>query len=312
MYSLEQLKRGLRNPKQILREVNRLYHTGFRRFEVNRDGVNFFEEDWDNLLILDACRYDNFATVAREINLPGHLEARQSRGACTMEFLRANVDGADLSDTVYVSGTTMMYRESVFKNQLSVNFHDVVDVWQNHIDVGEWGIKPGTMAKKTRKVASEYPNKRLVAHFIQPHIPFVGSTGEKYAEELQNTVWKDCFDGSIEVSDNVIRRAYAENVKIVMEKVTELLDDLDGKTVVTADHGQYLGERCSPVPIKEYGHPNGIYTDPLVKVPWHVYEDGERREITAEASAASYDERQTDDLDEKARNHLQELGYLES
>ena len=312
MYSLAQIKRGLENPKQILREVNRLYHTTGRRYGYNRRGVDVFEEDWDNLLILDACRFDTFAEIAAQIDLPGHLESRQSRGACTMEFLRGNVDGQTLDDTVYVSGTTMMYRESVFKDQLTVDFHDIVDVWEDSIDVGEWGIRPATMADETRGVLDRYPNKRIVAHFIQPHIPFIGETADEYGDAIGNTIWRDCFDGSSEVSEDVIRRAYRENAEIVMQEVKSLLTELPGKTVITADHGQYLGDRSFPVPIKEYGHPNGIYADALVKVPWHVYTDGERREIIPEDTGGTYDQRQSDDLDEKARNHLQELGYLES
>jgi len=312
MYSLTQLKRAIDNPKNVLREMNRLYYTRLRRDEYNRRGINFFEEDWDNLLILDACRYDIFAAVVGDLDLIGRLESRRSRGACTMEFLRGNIDGIDLSDTVYVSGTTMMYRESVFKDQLDVHIHDVVDVWENSIDVGEWGIHSETMATEVDDIVDEYPNKRLVAHFIQPHIPFIGETAEQYGDALGNTIWRDCFDGSATVSDDVIRRAYRENTEIVLSAVADLLPKLPGKTVVTSDHGQYLGERAFPVPIKEYGHPNGIYSDTLVKVPWFVYRNGARKEIIPEEPAGTYDDRRTAELDDKARNHLQELGYLES
>lgn len=310
MYHIEHVKRALDNPKELLRELNRLYHTNFRRDEYNQSGTNFFDEDWDNLIILDACRYDTFARLVDDFDLPGELTSRRSRGACTMEFLKGNVHGRDLTDTVYISGTTMMYRESIFKEQIDVTFHDVVDVWKDSIDIGEWGIHPETMADETRNVSDEYPRKRIVAHFIQPHIPFIGETADEYGDRIGNTVWRDCFNGSISVSDDVIRQAYEENARIVLKEVASLVTDLRGKTAITSDHGQYLGERASPVPIKEYGHPHGIYTDVLTKTPWFIHLNGERKDIVGKSRSETYEDRRTDDLDEKAKEHLKQLGYL--
>jgi hypothetical protein len=41
------------------------------------------QEDWDNLIILDACRYGAFE---RNNTIPGALEYRFSRGSMTGEF----------------------------------------------------------------------------------------------------------------------------------------------------------------------------------------------------------------------------------
>jgi len=38
-----------------------------------------------------------------------------------------------------------------------------------------------------------------------------------------------------------------------------------------------FGERASPIPIQEWGHPEGIWTDKLVKVPWLEVPYKERR-----------------------------------
>jgi hypothetical protein len=88
--------------------------------------------------------------------------------------------------------------------------------------------------------------------------------------------------------------------------------ELPGKSVVTSDHGQLIGERGFPVPFKEYGHPNGIYSEELVKVPWHVYQNGKRKGIIAESpEKATYETKDSDELDAKTEEHLKNLGYLQ-
>lgn len=78
-----------------------------------------------------------------------------------------------------------------------------------------------------------------------------------------------------------------------------------GKTVVTADHGNYVGERASPIPIREWGHPRGLYDDPVVKVPWLEYTNGSRREIKKEEPYAETESTDSDVVESR----LQELGY---
>jgi hypothetical protein len=52
-----------------------------------------------------------------------------------------------------------------------------------------------------------------------------------------------------------------------MEEVDRLAEHLTGKVVVTADHGNHAGEMMA------FGHPGGLRTPHLVKVPWHVIKD---------------------------------------
>ncbi|MFC7028075.1 hypothetical protein ACFQH8_12520 [Halomicroarcula sp. GCM10025710] len=107
MYDFRQLLRGMANPGLAVREVNRLYHTRLGRQTGNPRGIDIFEEDWDNLLILDACRYDMFE---EQHSLPGRLESRISKSSHTSEFLQSNFADRDLRDTVYVTASPMYYR----------------------------------------------------------------------------------------------------------------------------------------------------------------------------------------------------------
>ena len=48
-----------------------------------------------------------------------------------------------------------------------------------------------------------------------------------------------------------------------------LIESLDGKTVVTSDHGNLFGRRLWPIPLQKYGHPPGLRFPELIEVPWH-------------------------------------------
>ena len=80
--------------------INRLYYTARNPDNYNANGISVFTEDWDNLVILDACRYDYFA---EQSNLNGTLTTRISRASATREWVRANFTDRQLHDVVYVS-----------------------------------------------------------------------------------------------------------------------------------------------------------------------------------------------------------------
>jgi hypothetical protein len=80
-----------------------------------------------------------------------------------------------------------------------------------------------------------------------------------------------------------------------------------GKTVVTSDHGNYVGERASPIPIQEYGHPRGLYDDPVVRVPWLENTCGSRRKIVKGPREVTAENIKS----ETVINRLQDLGYKE-
>jgi len=311
MYSLGQLKRGLRrglsDPSVFAREFNRLYHRRFSRRDHNTDGLDIVEEDWDMLLLLDACRYDLFE---EHYDLPGRLERRQSKGSHTTEFLRANFDGRTLHDTVYVTASPQLHR---WRNQIDAEFHDVVNVWREEGWSDEYGtVRPETMDDHIRDAAERYPNKRIIGHFLQPHYPFLGVDDELNTstfgdgEATDRDVWNELRAGRLNASRSKVWDAYRQNLDVVLPTVRDLLFDLSGKTVVTSDHGNVVGERSSPVPFTEWGHPPGIYTPELVDVPWLVYQNGPRKEIVSEPPESARD----DVGDDVVEDRLRQLGYV--
>lgn len=305
MYSFSQIRRGLSRPQYVARELNRLYHRRLYTRPFNTQGVSIFEEDWDILVILDACRYDMFK---EQSDLEGTLEFRRSRGSNTVEFLSANFAAKDLSDTVYVTANPQLYRH---RDRINPNLHAVIDVWQEDgWDEEHKTVLPETMVEYTERIAREYPNKRIVSHFIQPHYPFlvdeiVFDDSEVFLQPDEPDCWNQIFTGDIRVKKSSVWQAYRATLDRALPSVASLTKSLKGKTVITSDHGNMVGERSFPVPIKDWGHPHGLYTKQLVKVPWLIIEDSDRRTVNAEPRSKS----QRDIDGSIVEKRLEQLGY---
>jgi len=279
--SLSQVKTALRNPRLTCREVNSLCHRLVPRWDSRRTGTDFMGEDWDNLLILDACRYDIFAA---ENTIPGRLEKRRSKASSTLGFLRTNVDGVDLTDTVYVTANGQIHN---YQHEIDANFHDIVPLYAECWDDTLGTVHPADVTERTIEAEDTYPNKRLLVHYVQPHFPFIAAetNEDKHRineSEYEHSFWRRVFTGQTELTRDEIWDAYRETLLLALEHAEQLVEELSGKTVVTSDHGNMFGERGFPIPIKEWGHPSQVYHRPVVEVPWLVCDWSDRKQITAE------------------------------
>lgn len=272
------------------------------------------EEDWDNLIILDACRADAFEEVA---NIERFDEYRRviSGGERTDEWAAANFRDKEFPDTVYVTGSPQISRVS------PGSFHDLIEIWDDAFDENTHAILPSPIVSSARQARSDFPNKRIIVHFMQPHIPFVPDdnlrfrdwwdphSGPENWEEIKDsgnikTVWEAARKGV--VNENDIWEGYLRNLEFVLDPVLELCDNMDGKTVITSDHGNLFGERVWPFPLRYYGHPRGILHDKLLTVPWAVINSNERINVKADGL-----ESDTQMDDKKIKQRLKTLGYTE-
>lgn len=302
MYSFSQLCRALDDPVIIFRELNSLYNRRIRGRPCNPKGTAVLKEDWDNLILLDACRYDVFE---EHHQFNGELQSRQSKGAGTKEFLKANFQNESMKDIVYVTANPQFFRHS---EEINAAFHDVIHVWRDDGWDNELGtVLPETMTEYAKRAAERYPDKALIIHYLQPHLPFLGPMSHQY-EELSRGFGEDGLKTPA-VEREIYWQAYVETLERTLPHVEDLIAELVGKSVVTADHGQAIGERLAPFPIRDYGHWRGNYIEELIKVPWLIIESGERKNIVAERSILSTDDSTTDE--QIAKQRLQQLGYLE-
>lgn len=199
----------------------------------------------------------------------------------------------------------MLYRN---RDKVDVEFYDIIDIWKEEgWDEESRTVLPETVNEVALRAAERYPNKRLLIHYLQPHFPFIGPLGrEQFDGDRLNFRWMDMTTGKLGTDPDVVRAAYRENLELVLPYVDTLLHSLQGKTVVTSDHGQMLGERGFPIPVPGYGHPPGIYNDALTRVPWHEYTNGSRKQITAEEPTLEHD-----DVDDSiVSDRLEHLGYI--
>jgi hypothetical protein len=311
MYSLEQVKKGLSRPRTLLMELNAQINWFRQSARYYKSGVDIMAEDWDYLIILDALRYD---VMKQESSLPGTLSKKKSRGAGTQEWLRGNLRGRNFPDTVYINANPQMER---IADELDVAFHDTLNVWESDWDEDLGTVRPKVVRERALQAAERYPKKNLLIHFVQPHDPFIGPTGQDsdFGGRLKKEIDKDTpgifkqIISSIQYDIDFEKweRVYRENLRIVLPEVEELFNLLEGKFVVSSDHGVLLGERATPIPVAYHGHRVGCHHDNLLTVPWLEFETGERREVI-EGDKQSY-ESKTDQ--EEVKSRLEDLGYVD-
>ncbi|WP_276278066.1 alkaline phosphatase family protein [Haloarcula regularis] len=301
MYSLSDLQTALDNPEWFAREANRLWAHRLNLHDHNPEGIDVFAADWDNLVILDACRYDEFE---RACDLPGDLSKVQSRGATSSEFVRGNFSGRQLHDVVYVSANVYY---PYLRNEINAEVHAFIGLHEGEMrDAGD-GLTthPETVTEHALAAHESYPNKRLMVHYLQPHQPYIGPYGRERFDAGRGLI--DTVKKTNPTREELLR-AYRENLDLVLDEVETLLAELPGKTVISADHGEMLGERMRPIPLTDYGHHAGVYIDELIEVPWFIAQNGPRKEVIAEPPSESANDR----YDREAlAEHLEALGYRE-
>ena len=311
MYTIGSLRNAIDQPRLAVGEINRMVRQGpnFRSRPANRsEGVDIMSKKWDTLILLDACRFDIFSDLASD--LPGDLTKLESKASATTQFLRANFADRELHDTVYITSNPQLYRiqdRTDGAAPINVQFHDQVEVWQNNWHDEHGTVMPEPLTEAALDAAEKYPHKRLIIHYLQPHSPYIGETGMKKIPTEYTNLWGAFRRGEVDIDLGTAKKAYRENVELVLPHVTRLLSELDGKTVVTADHGELLGERDSPIPIRRFGHPAHTNHPKLINVPWLVHERGSRPRIVSERPTGEIDDRSVDS--DVVSNRLRDLGY---
>lgn len=302
MYSPRQVLKGIRNPDALLREIQDLRRGAYLRWYQQWREVqplDLMAAEWDTLVVLDACRYDLFENVH---TLAGELEKVVSKGTGTDEFVHENFDGRDFADTVYLTANPHLHF-------VDAGFRDIVPLWRTEWDEKLDTVRPEVVTERALEVHDQYPNKRVIVHYIQPHYPFIGPAGRQLEEsggyrgflERGQSVFHALEAG--EIGRESLWEAYRENLELALPAVERLCETVDGLCVITSDHGNAFGEWGV------YGH-GGPKIPSLVEVPWLIGEFEERRDIVAGRINS-----RTDDLSAAERNgtiehRLESLGYL--
>nr|EGQ40794.1 MAG: hypothetical protein J07AB56_00400 [Candidatus Nanosalinarum sp. J07AB56] len=203
--------------------------------EANAKGIEHY--DWDNLVILDGCRLDTFKSTI------GECRSRVALAGCTPEYIWENFSDGDYDDVVYVTGNPQLSPES-FRNKTGRRigdvFHEVFHTYRYGWDDDTGTTRPEPVLEDLETANKLFPEKRKVAHFMQPHIPFLDSDVRSPYDSGSRNVWRMAEMGIY--GHNEVKRAYSDNLRYVWDRISDSLSELDGRTLVTSDHGNFLGE----------------------------------------------------------------------
>jgi hypothetical protein len=312
LFTLEHAKKLLLKPNRILgvynyaaAEVNRRY---YRRFG-SHSGVDIMTKDWDNLFLVDGCRADLFENVNW---LSGEYTREQAPGSSSMEFIESTFVGHEFHDTVMITANPHAFRIE------EETFHAFRNLLHSDWDSNLGTVHPEAVAKAVNEAHNEFPNKRLIGHFMQPHFPFIGSEGRKLRQsnishynennEIASdadvpSVWNRLRFNLDDLDRCEAWDYYAENLQYVLNVIEKLAKAVDGKTIITSDHGNLVGDVIGPILCRGYGHPPYLHVEKLTTIPW-LERGGPRREITTDTPVGRGDAN-----NEKLESQLKALGY---
>ncbi|WP_129115511.1 hypothetical protein [Halegenticoccus tardaugens] len=262
------------------------------------------------LIVLDACRYDIFSSIAPEYLTFKSLESVRSEGRNTFEYVSKCWNGT-YEDVEYISAATPVNsdpREDYDNDTLSQLYQGYVpsehinkirDVWRESWDESIGITPPEAVTDATLEISGQ----KAVAHYFQPHAPYIGrqsllghtnddSSRPWEGEPVDVPVWEQVKFGDL--SRKELRAVYESNLHRVLREVRRLVDETKIETIVVmGDHGEALGEYWA------YEHPR--IEHPYIRmVPWGV--------VNGVSEYPDKDDHETTNSDVTSR--LEDLGYL--
>ncbi|RLG76908.1 MAG: hypothetical protein DRO12_03515 [Thermoprotei archaeon] len=235
--------------------------------------VNYAEE-WDWLVILDACRYDFFERYAfpeiRKMYPNAKLEKRISLASETTGVLEKF---PRLPNSVVLTGHPfVLLRKDKFDLLLDAGFNYRLSTCP------PWYMTTAFTIYYRRMIGY----KRRILWFLQPHHPFIGKV------KLNIRIYEGGKGSPLHTTDKIIKEyeeykkrgilveAYKENLILVVDYLKKILPKMNGKIIITSDHGEGLG-----IPLRKedkpiLSHPGKRNEWELRLIPWCVIHNPHR------------------------------------
>lgn len=298
-------------------------------------GKSVFSENWDLLIVLDACRVDALREVKDEYSFINSVDSIRSRGSTSKEWIDntftetyrdiiANTayvssngfthqledgDYVDPLDTSEIRGT-MIDKNSFSRNLIKERtvsgefayFEQVPDVKGKRDAPDELGRpipSPEVLTDRAIRAGREEQHDRMMVHYMQPHAPYIHAAVDRghflEHEQFPFSYLKDGGDQS------KVWESYLDNLRFVLDSVKRLLNNYrEGTAVITADHGELFGE------LGLYSHKYGIPHPKLRRVPWTHATTVDRGEPLPSPEA---DEYMAAEEEMSIEDRLEALGY---
>lgn len=286
----------------------------------------FVANDAFVLVVLDACRYDAFVRMV-DGRLVGRLTKVWAAGRWTADYARRtwtrNDDLTYLSSIPVFSDFYFELRGKPYRP--SDHLGTVVPLWDDCWDPALGTVPAEDVTDAALGYLGQTDSPRLVVHYAQPHVPYIGDTRlprddeafytdatveeqgvrhllERDIDRPTQRIHEQLQSGRI--ADSTLREAYTDNLAYVLEEVTRLLRHLDCPVVITSDHGEHLGERG------RYLHEEDSAS--IRQVPWFEVDEREMhgRAIDDDYEAVASRPATPDLSDEAVRERLADLGYI--
>jgi|GEM_PF-3417607 len=224
------------------------------------------KKDWDWLIILDAMRWD-FWWKHTKMGKPVRSPASATREWCL--YMKNKMD---FSDVVCVNANPEVSR------RLGKCFRRDIRLWDSDWTYvnGIPTVPPDKVVNRALKLVDR--KVRVIVWFLQPHFPaplhdpplpvFRAIPHGEIRRVDDRMPAKYILDPRKEIEAGRLTRemiisGYESNIRWVLGELRRLLDNVRGKKIViTADHGEMLGEHGY------YGHWDGAEYEELRIVPW--------------------------------------------
>lgn len=217
--------------------------------------------NWDHLIVLDACRYDYFTELWNLKEYPVYRAF--SPASWTLEWLSIVFNKRFPDVTVYSSNPYI----NNMKKPICLHgvcwsaygkFAKIIEVWRlawskKWMTVPPWSLY--NIVKMSLKLNKKrYGKRRTVIWFLQPHYPYISNnfleimsfqhrlTKEDFLKGNLDIIMRAILNKIIRKNLNLLREMYSENLQKALNYVYKLIDDLEGTIIITADHGEHLGE----------------------------------------------------------------------
>lgn len=252
----------IRGTTRLYQFLGKFAYHGIPEYSGSPESIYEYSDEWENCFIIDACRLDLYQEV-----YPGEAEKRVSLGSSSPDYVRETYSEGDYSDVVYVTGnphfSEKKFQELTGRSPEDV-FHTVFHTYDTDWVEGKGRPSTEAIMRDTRTARKLYPDKKVVVHFMKPHHPFDAFDFDGFDKRLdgtyENSVW--AYGERGELSWSKIWEAYQANLREIMNALRPLAEEIEGKTVVTSDHGNLCGENGM-------GHHPGMRSEkPLREVPW--------------------------------------------
>lgn len=289
-------------------------------------GIDFLEEDWDLLILLDACRADVMEDVSEEYDYVESFDSRISCASHSREWIHKTFMEGGKTPVEWLQTRLKMvqnpddnelyaerFQTSEFPNLAYVtwnHFSRILDedqfflldeVWRYGWDDSRKAIGPRSMTDRAIDVARTDNPDRMIVHYMQPHTPFRAN----FDEEERSNGMNGNMNPYTKLQQGIIERGefwemYKDNLRWVLDDLEVLLENVNAeKVVISADHGNSIGEWGS------YGHRPYTPLSGVKEVPWVETSATDERTYEPEL------ERETADLkSDTVKKRLQDLGYV--